>query len=323
MRRLPLWTALLPLVIGIAVYWWYWDQQRAAFRTLLEAAFGEDQPFRVTGFPYRLEATFDRVMLRRQGFEWLAQLSAEGAIVNRQPWRPDLTILRLESPRALAGVPPLSSARLDLEGIESQTSLRWTDGRIARLSTEIGGARIALALLPETAIARRFELHFRETPTTLDPASRAPTFPRQAQLVLAGEALRFGGGDPLTFAAEAALTAPKSVRSFAAWRQGGTVELKRLTLADETGEVLAMSATLTPDEDGALRVAGAIDTVCPVSVEAAFAGRPAPAEERRARRPVRLAFQGTPGDYRLALPAAGLPRVPVRGQEPPCPVIRR
>lgn len=321
-RRLPLWTTLLPLAAGLAIYWWYWDQQHDAFRVELERTLGRED-FRVSGFPYRLEAELDRVSLRRQADDWFVQLSAGGALVNRQPWRQELTILRMQRPRVQLAVTPVAGARLDVEGDASQTSLRWASGHVARLSTDVVNSRIWFALLPAPAAASRFEFHFRETPATLDPASRAPTYPQQAQLVLAGEAFRFGNGDPLTLAAEAVLTARAPVRDLATWRLGGTMEFRHLALGDETGEVLSMSATLSPDKDGKPRVVGTVDTVCPATLAAAFAGRPAPAAEYRARKPLRMAFQGTPGDFRLATPAQGFERVPVRRRAPPCPVLRR
>ena len=323
MRRVPIWTTLLPLVAGLSVYWWYWDQQHDAFRAGLERVLDRGQAIEVGGFPYRLEATLGPVTLRREGQDWFIQGSAAEAIVNRQPWRPDPTIIRLRHPQFQLAVPSVTGARLDVEGAASETSLRWNGDRIARLSTAVQDAGVWFALLPAPATAGQFELHFRETPATLDPASRAPTYPEQAQLVLAGEALRFGNGDPLTFAAEAGLTAAMPVRSLAAWQTGGTIELKRLTLSDKTGEVLSMTATLVPGSDGRPRVAGTVETVCPVAVLAAFRGRQPTTEERRTRKPVRLAFEGMPGDFDLIEPAAATAKRPVRGQEPPCPLIRR
>jgi len=322
-RRWPLWTTLLPLAAGLAVYWWYWDQQRAAFRAGIERVLGAETDIRVTGFPYRLEATLGTVALGRATPEWTAAMSADDAIVNRQPWRADPTIVRLREPRAELAVPAIAGARLNLAGSASQTSLRWDGERIARLSTEIEGARIRFALLGAPATASRFEIHFRETPAAADPASRAPTPPEQAQLVLAGDAVRLGSGDPLALAAQVGVTGPAALRTLSAWRPGGTVELRRLTLSDRTGEILVMTATLVPQADGRPRVSGTIDTVCPFTVEAAFAGRAPPAEERRARKPVRLAVGGTAGDFALVQPPGGLRPVPVRGQEPPCPAIRR
>lgn len=320
MKRFPLWTTLIPLAVGIGVYWQLWDRQHDAFRADLERVFGADQGLVVTGFPYRLEAELGPLALKHERGDWTARLSASQAIVNRGPWRPDPTILRLQQPQLSLAAPSLAGAIFDVQGMASQTSLRWAGDRIARLSTDVDDARLSLGLLAAPAAAKRFELHFRETPTTRDPASRAPTDPEQAQIVLGGEAFRFAGGDPLTLAGEAALTSVGAIRSLAAWQTGGTLELKRLTLADKTGEVLALAATVVPGPAGSLRVAGTIDTVCPRTVEAAFAGQAAPAEERRARKSVRLTFDGAPGAYRLTTPVPE--RLPVRGQEPACPRLR-
>jgi hypothetical protein len=320
MRRVPLWATLIPLVIGLAIYWWYWDRERDAFQASLTAIFGDGRAA-VGGFPYRLEAVLAEPRLRHDG-QYRLDARAERAVVNRQPWRDSLSFVRLVEPRLQWRAPALGLG-FDVTSQGAQTSLRLDGKRIVRLSSVHDGAELRLPFVVRPATAATFEWHFRETPASPDPASRAPTFPEQAQLVLGAETLRFGKGDPLTFAAQLGLTSAAPVWDLASWRRGGTVELRRLTLADKTGEVMTFIATGSPGPSGPLRVAGTVETVCPESVQALFAGTPLPAREYRARRPVKLSFGGVGDAPNLQLPAGGLRRLPVRAQEPPCPVLYR
>lgn len=320
MRRLPLWATLIPLAIGLAIYWWYWDRERDAFAASLTAVFGDGRA-EVGGFPYRLEAVLAEPRLRHDG-PYALDARAARAVVNRQPWRDTLSFVRLVEPRLQWRAPALGIG-VDVASRGAQASLRLDGERIARLSSVHDGAEVRLPFVAAPATAASFEWHFRETPASPDPASRAPTFPEQAQLVLGAQGLRFGQGDPLTFAAQLGITSPAPVWDLASWRRGGTVELRRLTLADKTGEVMAIVATGSAGPTGPLRVAGTVETVCPESVQALFAGTPLPAREHRARRPVKLAFAGPADALELRLPTGGLRRLPVRAQEPPCPALFR
>lgn len=317
MRRLPLWTTLIPLVVGLAIYGWYWDRERDAFEASLAALFGEG--VEVGGFPYRLEAEIAEPRLRHEG-QYSLDVEADRAVINRQPWRDSLSFIRLVEPRLQWRAPALDIGA----GIASRTaqaSLRLDGDRIARLSSVHAEAELQLPFVPAPATAESFEWHFRETPASPDPASRAPTFPEQAQLVLGAEGLRFGKGDPLKLAAQIGITSSAPIWDLASWRRGGTMELRRLTLSDATGEVATLVATGSASPTAPLRLAGTIETVCPLTVQAAFAGTAAPARELRTRRPVKLGFGGTPGDLELLLPAGGPRRLPVRAQEAPCPKL--
>lgn len=315
MRRLPLWTTLIPLVIGLAIYWWYWDRERAAFEDRLETLFGEGVS--VNGFPYRLEADVAEPRLRHDG-EFALDVRAGRAVINRQPWRDSLSFVRLIEPRLQWRAPALGLG-FDVASGSEQASLRFDGERIARLSSVHEAAELRLPFVDTPATAKSFEWHFRETPAAPDPASRAPTFPEQAQLVLAAEAIRFGQGDPLELAAQVGLTSAAPIWDLASWRRGGTVELRRVTLSDRTGEVATLVATGSASLTAPLRIAGTIETVCPITVQAAFAGIAAPAREYRTRRPVKLSFGGTAGNLELLLAAGGPRRMPVRAQEAPCP----
>jgi hypothetical protein len=320
MRRIPLWATLIPLVVAIAGYRIWWTGERDAFRAAIEQAL-PGRGVTMGGFPYRLEAQVEKPGFRRDG-DIFARFAAERLVANRQPWSQDLVVGRLVQPRLQMALPAVAGLRLDIEAASSQTSLRARADRIDRLSSVHDDARIRFMLLPAAATAPSFELHFREIPATRDPASRSPALPDQAQIVLSAAALRFGGGDPLAFAADVGIRSAAPVRDVATWRRGGTLELRRMTLRDAHGEILSMAATASPGTTGRMQVAGTIDTVCPFTVQAAFGGRPALAE-LRTRRPMRLAFSGMPGDFDLVEPDGGLRAMPVRAQEPPCPVLRR
>lgn len=319
MKRLPLWATLIPLIVGLAIYWWYWDRERAAFEDRLETLFGEGVS--VNGFPYRLEADVAEPRLRHDG-EFALDVRAGRAVINRQPWRDSLSFVRLIEPRLQWRAPALGLG-FDVASGSEQASLRLDGERIARLSSVHETAELRLPFVGTPATAKSFEWHFRETPAAPDPASRAPTFPEQAQLVLAAEAVRFGQGDPLKLAAQIGLTSAAPVWDLASWRRGGTVELRRVTLSDAAGEVATLIATGSASLTAPLRIAGTIETVCPITVQAAFAGTAAPAREYRTRRPVKLGIGGTPGNLELVLPTGGPRRMPVRAQEAPCPRLHR
>lgn len=317
MRRIPLWSTLVPLVVGLAVYWWYWDREHDAFKQQLIAMFGDGVA--VGGFPYRLEAEIANPRLSHNG-AYVFDVRADRLRANRQPWGGELTSVGLLEPRVSWRIPAIDGTTFSVTSANAQTSLRLDGDRIVRLSTVHNEARVRLPLLPTPATATSFEWHFRETRAAPDPASRAPTFPEQAQLVLAAEGLRFGKGDPLRMAAQIGLTSSAPIWDLTSWRHGGTAELRSLTLADHYGEILTLKATASATLTAPLRIAGTIDTVCPASVTAAFAGTPAPAREYRTRKPTQLAFGGAAGAIELMLPTEHRKR-PVRAQEPPCPKL--
>ncbi|QMW23589.1 hypothetical protein [Sandaracinobacteroides saxicola] len=71
-----------------------------------------------------------------------------------------------------------------------------------------------------------------------------------------------------------------------------------------------------------LRLAGTVTTVCPLSLRAAFAGLPAPSENRT-RKPVTIALQSLLGEPpTLSPPPESETKAPRRNQLPPCPRLR-
>lgn len=317
MKRPPLWTSLIPLAVAGGLYYQWWNQQRDAFVADVAAIFGTGGDS--GGFPYRIEASITKRALAFDRAGAVVKLSADLIVLNKQPFGAGPVVGQMLQPRILLAVPAISGARAAMEARSSSSSLRMADGQIARFSTVFGAARLQLAGLAAAVSADSFEVHVRETPTAAGAASD-PRFPVQDELVLAATALRYGKGDPLRFAASLDLTAARPVRSVADWRSGGTLEVRRFQLSDQLGEVLTLTATASPGPGGELLLVGTVETICPATVEAVFAGRTA-APELRARRMIRYALVGPLGQVKLT--PVGISRVPVRNQEPPCPVLRR
>ncbi|WP_448579202.1 hypothetical protein [Thermaurantiacus sp.] len=322
LARIPLWVTLVPLAVGVVVWFFLWT----GFRDRLDQALAETLPagtsWSIRGFPYRLEARTGPVALSYEGKALRARLDARQMIVNRQPWRTDRQVVNLEGSQASLALQPLAGISATIAAEAAQASLRTEDGRVARLSIVWERPGIRLGFLAQPLSATSVEAHLRETPAAADPNSRSPVLPVQDQLVLRASDLRLGEGSPLRLMLDAELTAARPIRSFTTWEKGGTAEIRDLVLSDSTGDVLRLSATLSPGRDGRLYVAGTLTTVCPASVRAAFAGLP-PVSEKRARRPVTLAFTAVPGvSADVAPPEAGKPPPPVRAQEPDCPRLR-
>jgi hypothetical protein len=318
-RRIPLWATLIPLMLGIAVWGFIWRGYEAGFEADLRKVLPSDMAIDAAGFPYRLEARLATVKLDHRDAALQLGLAAEDATINRVPWQRDRQVITVGQSQARAALAPLAGADVAVDAPEALASLRLADGRIARLSIVWQKPAITTGLFALPVKADSFEAHLRETPA--DTKAAGPRLPTQAQLVLAGTGVRFGGGAPLKLAMDSEMTGPGPITSLAGWEQGGTAEIRSATLSDATGEVARLSATLV-EEEGRLRIAGTVETVCPATVRAAFSGTGAP-EEKRSRVPEKIAIQGTlPGGVTAAPRDPTRPPPPVRGQEPPCPALR-
>ena len=310
-RRWPLLLSLLPLLLGLSAYGFFWRGWAAGFETTLARWFPGRAPL-VTGFPYRLETELAGVRLAHQGGVQLA-LAVDRLRLNRGPWRPELTVLQGQgvalsataaglSPRVTAGV---ATASLKLDG-----------ERLARLSIVLPAARGTAGLGPDFT-ADSLELHAREIIGLAEPAS--PRLPQRGQLVVGATGFKLGQGAAISLAGDFSVRGAARLIDYRRWASSGSVDAV-LTGSDATGELFKLDATIVPLGAG-LRLAGTIVTVCPLSVQAALHGTAAPAEARL-RAPVRLALE-------TALPAGGavaLSGLPAdlatrarRGQLPACP----
>lgn len=321
--RLPLWSMLIPLVAGVAIWGWFWRGHAAGLEADLARVLPPNSRIEVGGFPYRLEAQVEPVDLRVDEVALTASLKASRATVNRVPWQPERQVLNFGASVAEIALKPIQGAIARIASPEAEASLRLEQGKIARLSMLWEGADIQTGLFATPATAKHFEVHLRETPATPTAADRDnPRHPTQVQLVLTGETVRFGHGEPLELQVEAELTAAAPIRSLAGWLDGGTAEVRSASIGDATGEVARVTATLVPDGMRGLTAAGTIETVCPASIRAAIAGLP-PISESRARKAETIAFSGTlPGKLVAEARDPKKPPPPVRGQEPPCPRLR-
>ena len=316
-RRFSLWLTLLPLVAGLGLYGWLWSGWADDFKTTLQGWL-PGTTVAIAGFPYRMEANVVAPRLVGGDAVKLAA-SADQARINRGPWQPELTVIGSDGPRFSAVVSPALSVAI--AGKSAASSVKVVEGRLARLSTVIEAATAQLGFTPLAIAADTLELHLRERRDQATIPGSPAGAPR-GQLVLAGQRLRLGGGDALTFDADMLVTGDARLTAYDAWARSGTVEVTGLTLADASGVVASVKATLVPQGRDGLRVAGTVETVCPGNIAAAFAAAP-PVSERRLRTPVRLSFQGVAGAVTLTGMPLDLAMRATRGQMPSCPVIRR
>ncbi|WP_353218293.1 hypothetical protein [Sandarakinorhabdus sp.] len=322
-RRWPLLLAVLPLLLGLAVYGQLWRGWAAEFETTLADWFPSRRPA-VSGFPYRLETTVDAPMLVHEGTVQL-RFIADRLRLNRGPWRPELTVMQSEWLKLSAILPGLSPRVQAPAGTASLKLDRDDQGqmRLARLSIVLPNAVGSTGLGP-TFQADRLELHGRELEPVAAPPASDPRLPQRGQVVIGAEGLRFGRrgeqGTAISMTGEAKLRAAGRLRDWAAWAAGGgSIDLV-LSGRDATGELFALDASIVPLGAG-LRLAGTIRTVCPLAVQAALNGTKA-APELRLRAPVQLSLQtylptaNAPIVQGLPANLAGRPR---RAQLPPCP----
>lgn len=319
-RRWPLLLALLPLILGLAVYGQLWRGWAAQFENTLQGWFPGKQA-EVGGFPYRLETDLDGVTLTHAG---VAVLRADVARLrlNRGPWRPELTVAQGEGVALAATLPGWSP---QVNAAAGTASLKLESGRLVRLSIVLPAARGRIGLSGDGPAFRAdtLELHAREIEPPAAVASD-PALPQRGQLVIGSDGLRVGQGAPMILAVDAKVRGPDRLLDWPRWAAGGGSIDVVVSGRDATGELFALDATAVPAGDG-FRLAGSIRTVCPMAVQAALAGVAPPAEQRL-RAPVQLALEAQ-------LPAAsdmtalrGLPADlasrPRRAQLPACPRLR-
>ena len=321
MRHIPLWAALLPLLLGVLVWALLWRGYAADLRAELAAVLPAGAIVETGGFPYRLEARVSGLSLRHDGADLRAGLRTSELVLNRVPWQRDRQVLVAFDPEMRLAVPGLAGVDFAAEAPAAQASLHLDGDRIARLSIVWpSGVDLQSGLLPVVVRADHFEAHLRETaPWEAPPEAGVP--PLQAQIVLDGRMVRFGDGAPLQLTLTADLLAPAPLRSLAAWAEGGLLSVAEAHLADDGGEVARFRGRIRAD-GGGLLLDGAIDTFCPATVRAAIAGvRAAP--EKRARQLQTLAISGRfPGGLAIPPRDESKPLPPVRGQEADCPLLR-
>uniref|UniRef100_UPI0013DC5550 DUF2125 domain-containing protein n=1 Tax=Sandarakinorhabdus rubra TaxID=2672568 RepID=UPI0013DC5550 len=279
-RRWPILLSLLPLVLGLGVYWQLWRGWADTFEATLSGWF-PGQTVVATGFPYRLETELANVELAHQGNTSLV-LKAGGLRLNRGPWRPELTVLQGQDV-ALGGTAAGLSARV--AAATATASLKLDAGRLDRLSVVLPAATGNFGLGPDFR-AEMLELHVRERAGLRDGDPASPRLPPRGQLVVSAAGLSLGQGAPITLAADMTIRGAGRLDDYRRWASAGGSLDAVVTGSDATGELFTLTATIVPLGAGA-RLAGTISTVCPLAVAAALDGTRAPAEQRL-RAPVRL-----------------------------------
>lgn len=325
MRRIPLWFTLVPLVVGIGIYWSLWTGWAGDFKAAL-TPWLPGATIEITGFPYRLEANVTDPRITAGDTVKLGA-TAQAIRLNRGPWRPELTVVEARQPRFSAIVGPAlastiagKAAQISIK-VENATENGVSAPRLSRLSAVIESATARLGVTSATITADTLELHLRERIPGPSAPTTAPTGPPRGQLVITGKATRFAAGDPLALAADITATGAARLLAYDAWATTGTLEITGLTLSDANGEIASARATLTPVGRTGIRFAGTVSTVCPASIAAALQALP-PVSELRLRAPVTLAFEGVAGAVRVTGIPANIATRPTRGQLPPCPMVR-
>ena len=318
MKRAGVWLALLPLIAGAFVWHIFWNRYRDRFEADLSRVLpGVEMHY--GGFPYRLEARTKRLQLLHRDRALFAELEAGEMQIERSPWQPDRQVMGFLRPVLHVGIAPLDGLMFDIASEGARSSLHLDGDRILRLSIVWPKPRFTFHLLPGPATADELQFHFRETPSSDEGSLSSPRHPTQAEIAAEAHGMRWKGGSPVDVDMNVQLTAAHAIRSYAIWAAGGTAEIDPLVISDAVGEVARVKATLVPDGEGRLRIAGTVETLCPATVRALAAGGSAP-EEYRARRPVLIPFSGfLPGGLDLPPPEGGKPAPPVRAQIAPCP----
>ncbi len=321
MKRVPIWVALVPLLLGLGAYWLYWNGEAQAFRAAVATLVPEAPTPEIGGFPYRIEARLPALSWGYRADGVTASLETGQVVVNRQPWRTGHAVIAAENPRLLFALPGLPTALLSIEGASALASVRRPDAIIERLSMHFETANVRLPLVAGVFAAKGLELHFRETPGNA-PAGKSPAYPAQAELRLLGEINR-SGGPHFMIEVPISVTARAPLATVSAWRDGGTVNVEGARLLAVDGSAIAgIDATIAPLPDGRLAISGTVDTDCPETIRALFEGVRA-GKEYRSRRSVRMAISGFAGDA-IALGAPQGPRGgPARSQAPPCPALHQ
>lgn len=312
--RIPLWATLLPLVAGVAGWWWLWQGYAAGLRQDVARMVAPGTAIELGGFPYRLEAEIADATLESDGPAIRWRVRTPQLAVHRQPWQPERQVLTLLQPGAGLAVPAVPVLAARIRAPSALASLHLERGHIARLSVVWDKPAVTAAFLPAPVHAIELQTHFREHPRGADAADAAAA----ADLVISGRDLRFGDGSPLSLDLRGALGAAAGLAN---WAQAGWLRVENFALSDAAGEVLRYRGTLRAT-DGRLQLAGVVETFCPATVRAAVLGQVAPAE-KRSRKPQRIAVSGSFPDA-IQLPPAdpARPPPPTRGQEPDCPRLR-
>ena len=347
-RYRPFWL-LGVVVLGILVYTVYWFGRLAEFKATMEAMVNGQGPVEVAasdisygGFPYRISATFKNVTVKRPGLDYTLTVKAPQLTVERQPWKRSLHLGFFETPTLTLTAPSvLGGVSLEGTGTEGRFSLFLRNGSVERLSTVLDDARITGSPWLETPLtAAKLELHGREVAALRgrqplpgavpqEGPGASPTPPVFLEVIVNGEQVQWGQGEPLTLMASLGITGEPNAASLRnsfveAWRDAsGTVELHslNLTTADKSDAVIARG-TFTLDSKHRLLAGGTITTPCPAVIAGLFGQTLEGMPEGRVQGLIALPFQAQNGGFTLQQPQTEWPS-PARNRDARCPDLRR
>jgi hypothetical protein len=288
---------LMLAAVGVAVgaYGLYWSSQLDEFKAAITALAGPSAPVVLSGaeldyggFPYRLSVTVRDATLTRTRGDYEVALRAPQLVIERQPWKPDLTLGLLDKPSISVRAPDvMGGVAVTATGDNGRFSLKLNPRGVERLSVVFEEARVSGAPWFDKPLrASQFEVHGREVAALrrapVPAGGNSPTGEAVLELFINGEAVRLGAGDPLALTGNLGVTAigpAEALTSLAAWRSaGGTVELYGLTLSDKVEPVVMTKGSFALQADGALLASGTLNSPCPDAVLAGFGMAPSAAD---------------------------------------------
>ena len=347
-RYRPFWL-LGVVVLALIAYAIYWFARLGEFKETVQALAGGRGPVDVVaedisygGFPYRLSATFTNVTVKRAGKDYTLTVAAPELVIERQPWRGTLHLGFFQTPKLTLAAPALTGGvQLTGTGTEGRFSLFLKNGNVERLSTVLDNARISGGPWLETPlVAEKLELHGREVaamrarqplPNAGEQAEgpgASPTPPTFLEVIVNGEKVQWGEGEPLTLMASLGITGEPQADAIGqsyldAWRDaGGTLEVHSLTLTAGKDDLVIAKATLALDDQRQLLAGGTLTTPCPAMLAGLFGQTLEGAPEGRVQGLISLPFQARDGKLTLSQPQTEWPS-PARNRDARCPDLRR
>jgi hypothetical protein len=267
--------AIIAALVGIYALWW--AVQLRAFKADIAALTRDSAAFELTakhldygGFPYRLELTATDVTLTRARPDYKLSVTAPKIVLIRQPWDREFVLGAITNPdlRLSAQLKPeLAPVTASAEG--AQLSLRVSDKGVRRLSVTFSKYQGTLPWSSKQITASNLEFHGREF-VAHDPLPKwlpdNPTPPAIFEIYMSGDNVMLERG-PFKLAARAEVTAnPKYPHGYARltdWaRDGGTVELRALSLDRGTISDSVARGTVSLDATNQLMGGLTVDTGC-------------------------------------------------------------
>lgn len=339
-RYRPFW-ALGAVALALLAYTVYWFARLAEFKETIGAlAAGQGGPVSISardisygGFPYRISVTFEDATFTRERPDYALTFKTPELLIERQPWRTTLHLGFLETPKFTFSSPNIAGGvAISGAGESGRFSLSFKRGGVERLSTVLEKVTLSGGPWLETPLtAEKLEIHGRETAALRGgiPAANpnSPTLPTVMDIIINGENVQWGKGQPVTLAATLGVTADPQAHAdtlfrLEDWRKsGGTLEIYTLNLANKKDNLAIVKGTFTLDDANRLLAGGTITTPCPAMIAGLF-GQSLAAPEGRLKGLISLPFQAQQGQFKLSQPLTEWPS-PARNRDAECPALRQ